>query len=332
MRRLAGALLVLCGVVCLSFVLTRIVPGDPAAMLAATPGMSASDLDRLRESEGLDEPLPVQFLGYLGNLLQGDLGRSTTTGLPVAAEIARRVPATLELALAGFSPALIAVVVLGLASARNPGGFADTLARGASAAGAALPLFVSGLLLIHIFYVRAGLAPEPSGRFPAFSTPPPTITGFLLVDAVLARDLAGLRAAAAQLALPALTMALFALAPMLRIFRAGMLAALDGPGVQGARALGLSERVVLTRYALPEALARLVPVALLTFGYMMGANVLVEKVFSWPGIGRYALDALGMLDHAPVQGVMLVLAVVHVALSAFADFLQQRLDQRVADG
>jgi len=332
MRRLAGALLVLCGVVWLSFVLTRVLPGDPVAMLAATPGLSPSDLALVRENAGLDQPLPVQFLRYAGGILQGDLGRSITTGLPVGAEIARRFPATLELALAGFLPALLAVLMLGVASARWPGGFADWIARGASALGSALPLFVSGLLLIQIFYVRAGWVPEPSGRFPAFLAPPPQITGVLTVDAILTGDFAGFRAAAAQLALPGLTMALFALAPMLRIFRAAILAALDGPGVQGARALGLPQRVVLTRYALPEALAPLLPVALLTFGYMMGANILVEKVFSWPGIGRYALDSLGMLDHAPVQGVMLVLAAMHVGLSAFADLLQARLDPRVADG
>lgn len=334
MRAIGRALAAFIGVVVLAFALTRLLPGDPVSMLGAAPGMGPEALQELREAAGLGQSVAAQFLGYAGGLLQGDLGHSVSTGQPVATEIARRLPASLELALAGFLLALAVVLGLGLGIARAPGGWVDRLARVVVAFGAALPLFVTGLLLIQLFYVGLGLSAAPFGRYPALMALPMPRSGMLLPDALLAGDWPALAAALAHLALPAATLAIFALAPMLRVLRTALLAALDGPGVHGARALGLPERVVLWRYALPEAFGPLLPIALLTFGYMLGAGVLVEKVFAWPGIGRYALEALGVLDYPPVQGVMLVLAALHVGLALLAGVVGRWLDPRLgqADG
>jgi ABC-type dipeptide/oligopeptide/nickel transport system permease component len=330
MRAVGRAVAVLAGVIVLAFLLTRILPGDPAAVRGAVPGMTDQDIAALRAAEGLDRSVPVQFVDYVLGLARGDLGHSVVTGRPVAADIAARLPASLELALAGFLPALTVALALGLAAARRPGGGVDRTARVVVALGAALPVFVTGLLCIQVFYVWGGVVPEPSGRLDPWMEAPMPVTGVLVLDAALAGDGAAVRSALAHLVLPAATMALFAVAPMLRVFRAALLAALDGPGVVGARLAGVSERIVVRRYAMPEALGALIPVAAMTFGYMLGANVLVEKVFAWPGAGRYALDALMALDHAPVQGVMLVLALIHAGLSLGADLVARALDPRLA--
>ncbi|MFN3293060.1 MAG: ABC transporter permease [Gemmobacter sp.] len=329
MRAAGRALAVLVGVIVLAFVLTRILPGDRAAVLGAVPGMTPGDLADLRVSEGLDRSIPGQFLDYVTALAHGDLGVSVVTGRPVAEDIALRLPASLELAFAGFVPALLLAVGLGLAAVQQPGGHVDRLARGIAALGAAMPVFVTGLLLVQVFYVWVGVAPEPSGRLDPWMTAPEARTGMMVPDAVLAGDWQAVSSALAHLALPAATMAIFAMAPLLRVFRAAMLSALASPGVEGARLAGVARRRLVARYAMPEALAALLPVAALTFGYMLGANVLVEKVFAWPGVGRYALEGLMALDHAPVQGVMLVLALIHAAAALLAEILARTLDPRL---
>jgi len=330
MRAVVRALAVLAGVVVLSFVLTRVLPGDPLSVLGATPGMGPEQIDALRVELGLDRSLVSQFFDYLGGLLHGDLGHSVVTGRPVAVEIRHRLPASVELALAGFVPALMVALGLGLASALRPDGWLDLAARGIVALGAALPVFVTGLLFIQVFYVGFGVVPEPSGRIDPWMRLPALVTGSVVVDAVLAEDWMAVRSALAHLVLPAVTMAVFALGPMLRVFRAAMMAALADPGVAGARLVGVSEHRLVARYAMPEALGALIPVAAMTFGYMLGANVLVEKVFAWPGAGRYALEALMALDHAPVQGVLLILAMIHAALSLGADLVSRMLDPRLS--
>lgn len=332
MRALARAAAVLAGVAILSFWLTRALPGDPVAVLGAVPGMTEAGLEALRSAEGLDRPMVEQFAAHLWRLLQGDLGVSVVTGQPVLRELAQRLPASAELALAGFLPALGLAMMLGLAAVRRPGGAMDRAGRLVASVGAALPVFVTGLMLILGLYVGLDLIPEPSGRLDPWLSEPPRVTGMLSLDAALAGDWGALKSALAHLVAPAMAMALFAVAPMLRVFRAGLLAACDGAGVRGARAIGLPQRVVLWRYAVPEAMAALIPVAVMMLGYMLGANVLVETVFSWPGAGRWALEAMASLDHAPVQGMMLVLAAVHVGLSLVAGVLARALDPRLGPG
>jgi peptide/nickel transport system permease protein len=328
MRRLLGLVPVLLGVVVATFLLTRLLPGDPAVFFANSVTADAATIAELRARLGLDLPLWRQFLAYLGQLARGDLGLSIQTGQPVAADLLQRLPASAELTLAGFTAAILVALPLGIAAALRPGSLIDHACRLLGTMGLALPSFVTGLLLIHVFYFRLGLAPEPIGRIDPFAMPPPTITGFLLPDALLAGDREGFLAAARQLVLPASTMALFALAPLARMTRAAMLGVMGSEFIRAARAHGLGCRRILLSYALRNALLPVVTVMGMVFSNMLGANVLVERVFAWPGMGSYALDALMALDYAPVQGFMLLMACIFVIVNLLVDLVQAIIDPR----
>jgi len=328
LSRLAGALPALAGVVLFTFVLTRVLPGDTAAYFAG-PTASADAIEQIRHSLGLDRPLTEQFFGYVAALARGDMGMSLTTGQPVLRDLAARLPASAELTLAGLLLAVGVAVPLGIVAAVRQGSAWDHLCRVVVTAGVSLPVFFTGLLLVYVFYFLLGWAPAPVGRLDAYATAPPTVTGLFLVDAVLARDWDGFRGALAQLVLPACTLGLFALAPIARITRASMLAVLGADFVRTARASGLSTGTVVLRYAFRNALLPVVTTLGMVFSFLLGANVLVEKVFAWPGVGSYAVEALIASDYAPVQGFVLTMAVLYVALNLGIDLLLRALDPRV---
>lgn len=328
LRRLLGLVPVLLGVVLAGFLLTRLLPGDPAVFFANSVTADAGTVAALRARMGLDLPLWQQFLAYLAQLARGDLGQSIQTGQPVAADLLQRLPASAELTLVALGAAVLLALPLGIAAALRPGSAIDHACRLLSVAGVALPSFVTGLLLIYLFYFRLGLAPEPIGRLDPFAIPPPRITGFLLLDTLLAGDGAGFLAAARQLVLPAATMALFALAPLARMTRAAMLDVLGSDFIRAARAHGLGRRRIVLSYALRNALLPVVTMLGMVFSSMLGANVLVERVFAWSGIGSYALDALMGLDYAPVQGFMLVMACLLVGVNLLVDLLSAIIDPR----
>ncbi|MBC9179310.1 ABC transporter permease [Pseudoroseomonas ludipueritiae] len=328
LRRLLALVPVLLGVVLASFLLTRLLPGDPAVFFANSVTADAGTVAALRARMGLDLPLWQQFLAYLAQLARGDLGQSIQTGQPVAADLLQRLPASAELTLVALGAALLLALPLGIAAALRPGSVIDHACRLVSVAGVALPSFVTGLLMIYLFYFRLGLAPEPIGRLDPFAIPPPRVTGFLLLDTLLAGNGAGFLAAARQLVLPAATMALFALAPLARMTRAAMLDVLGSDFIRAAHAHGLGRRRIVFSYALRNALLPVVTTLGMVFSSMLGANVLVERVFAWPGIGSYALDALMGLDYAPVQGFMLVMAGLLVGVNLLVDLLSAIIDPR----
>ena len=327
--RLLSAIPTLFGVVVVTFLLTRVLPGDPAVFFASNPAMSAADIAAVRETLGLDQPLYQQFLIYLGNLVQGDLGRSIATGQPVAAEFARRLPASAELTCLAFLLAVSVAVPLGLAAALRPGSLVDHAVRLIVTLGVSMPTFVTGLLLIYVFYVLAGVVPEPIGRLDPFLFEPARVTGFLTLDALLAGDRRVLAAALHQMLLPAATMALFALAPLARMTRAAMIATLGSEFIRTARAAGLSRGRIVVVYALRNALLPVVTTMGMVFSYMLGANVLVERVFSWPGIGAFAIDSIVNLDYAPLQGFMLIMAALFIAVNLVVDIVSAIIDPRV---
>jgi peptide/nickel transport system permease protein len=328
LRRLLGLVPTLLGIVAAAFLLTRLLPGDPAVFFANSVTADATTIAAVRAKLGLDLPLWQQFLVYLGHLAQGDLGQSISTGQPVAAELLRRLPASAELTLLGFAMAILVALPLGIAAALRPGSVVDHVCRLLGTAGASLPPFVSGLLLIYIFYFQLGVAPEPIGRTDPFAVLPASVTGFLTIDTLLAGDAAGFLAAVRQLVLPAFTMALFALAPLARMTRASMLGVLSGEFIRAARANGLRRRKIVFSYALRNALLPVVTTLGMVFSNMLGANVLVERVFAWPGMGSYALDALVALDYAPVQGFMLAMAFIFVGVNTMVDLLHAVIDPR----
>jgi ABC-type dipeptide/oligopeptide/nickel transport system permease component len=328
LSRLAIALPTLAGVIVVTFLLTRALPGDPAAYFA---GMSASEeaIQEVRHQLGLDQSWLMQFVGYLEALAHGDLGTSLTTGQPVSTEIVTRLPASAELTLFALLIAVVIALPLGIVAAIRRGSWVDHLCRLVATAGVSLPPFFTGLLLIYVFYYLLGWSPAPLGRLDMFYSAPPSRTGFFLIDSLMAGDFATFRAALSQMLLPALTLASFSLAPLARITRASMLAALSSEFVRTARASGLSRFQIIVVHAFRNALLSVITVLGMLFSFLLGANVLVERVFAWPGIGSYAIDALIASDYAPVQGFVLVMAFLYVALNLMVDVLYGVLDPRI---
>jgi ABC-type dipeptide/oligopeptide/nickel transport system permease component len=316
------------GVIIVTFLLTRVLPGDTAAYFAG-PAASPEAIIEIRSKLGLDQPLPVQFVSYVTALVKGDLGMSLTTGQPVTADLAQRLPASAELTLAGLLLAMSVALPLGVLAAVRQGSWIDHLCRIVATAGVSLPVFFTGLLLVYVFYFILGWAPAPLGRLDLFASEPARITGLYLVDSLLARDGATFRAALAQIALPAITLAIFSLAPITRMTRASMLAVLGADFVRTARASGLSSRKVIGTYAFRNAMLPVVTTLGMVFSFLLGANVLVEKVFAWPGVGSYAVEALIASDYAPIQGFVLTMAILYVALNLMIDVLYGVIDPRV---
>lgn len=329
--RLAGAVPTLFGVILATFLLTRVLPGDPAVYFAGNPSMDANAIAQVRRSLGLDKPLPQQFVIYLDALAHGDLGQSVSTGLPVREELMNRLPASAELTICAFVIAILIAIPLGVAAALKPGSLVDQLCRLVSTLGVSLPTFVTGLMLIYVFYYLLGAAPEPIGRIDPFLVPH-KITGFLLIDTLLDGNIEAFAASARQLVLPALTMALFALAPIARMTRASMLNVLSSDFIRTARANGLSWHTVVITYAFRNAVLPVVTTLGMTFSYMLGANVLVEQVFAWPGVGAYALSSLISLDYAPLQGFMLLMAAIFLLVNLITDLVHMVIDPRVEFG
>lgn len=327
-RRSLAAVPSLIGVIVITFLLTRVVPGDPAAYFA---GLAATEeaIAEIRAQLGLDKPLWEQFAIYIADLLTGDLGNSITTGQTVVDDIAQRLPASLELVVVALVFAIGVALPLGIAAAVYQGSWIDHLCRIVATAGVSLPTFFTGLVLTYIFYFLLRWAPAPQGRLDLFAFPPEEVTGFLLIDTLIAGDLATFQSAAAQLVLPAITMGLFVLAPIARMARASMLGVLSSDFVRTARALGLPGGKVLYVYAFRNALIPIITTLGMVFSFMLGAAVLVEQVFSWPGIGTYALRALVASDYAPVQGFVLVMATLYVLLNLVIDILYLLVDPRV---
>src|SRR5271170_1317806 len=205
----------------------------------------------------------------------------------------------------------------------------DHACRIITTAGVSLPVFFTGLLLVYVLYFRLGWAPAPIGRLDVFSSAPPYFTGFYLIDSLLAGDFELFRAALSQLILPAMTLGIFSLAPITRMTRASMLAVLASDFVRTARANGLSGRTVILTYAFRNAMLPVITTLGMVFSFLLGANVLVEKVFAWPGIGSFAVEALIASDFAPVQGFVLTMAVLYVTLNLIIDILYGVVDPRV---
>ena len=328
-RRLLAALPNLVGVIVITFLLTRAIPGDPAAYFAGGAATQEA-VEQVRRELGLDRPLLEQFFRYVADLARGDLGLSLTTGQPVLSELLQRLPASLELVLLALTLACAIAVPMGVLAATRPGSWVDQLTRLVTTAGVSLPTFFTGLLLAYVFYFLLGWAPAPMGRLDPVFSPPPLVTGLYLVDAALARDAALWWAAAKQLVLPVVTMALFVLAPIARMTRASMLAVLGADFIRTARASGLSRGTVLVRYALRNALLPVVTTLGMVFGFMIGSSVVIEKVFGWPGVGSYAIDALTASDYAPVQGFVLAMGILFVLLNLLVDLLYVLIDPRVS--
>ena len=321
---LLGVLLVVSG---LTFALTRMI-GNPASMIAglrATPETIA----RIERELGLDQPWPLQFLDYLSGLLQGDFGVSRLTYRPVMEEFLARFPASLELAVVAMAIGLLWAVPFGIAAGMRKGGFIDRVLGPLSAQiGLSMPSFWLGLVLLFIFTHSLGWTPSPAGRLDPFMNSPPDVTGFFVLDSALAGQWETFRASVLHLALPAITLAIGFSPPIFQVTRDSTLSAIGGDFVRTYRSLGLPESLIFTRllkHVLPQAMT----LSAFTFGYLIGGAVLVEVVFSWPGVGLYSVNALNQVDSQPIVGLVILSAVMFVILFFVTDLLHAYWDPRV---
>ena len=326
--RLLAAVPTLVGIIVVTFALTRLLPGDPAAFFAG-PAATEQSIAETRARLGLDRSLPEQFATYVRDLARGDLGTSLTSGQAVVDDLRTRLPASLELTFGALLLAAGIGIPLGGGAALRPGGGVDRLCSFVSTVGQAVPTFFLGLMLVFVFYYLLGWAPAPLGRLDIVYSSPAEITGFWSIDTALAGDWETFRAVIAQLTLPVVTLGLFGLGPLARITRATMIEVLAGDFIRTARAAGLPRRKVLATYAFRNAVVPVLNTAGMVFSFMLGASVLVEKVFGWPGIGAYAIDAVLASDYAPVQGFVLAMALLYLLLNLAIDIAAGFLDPRL---
>lgn len=328
--RMVSAIPALFGVLVVIFIALRVLPGDPAAVFASSSSATQQDVAELRKQLHLDRPLPEQFTLYLADLAKGDLGSSLSTGRPVAADLAERLPASVELIALSFTLTLVGGTALGVIAALRQGTWADCVIRLICSIWITLPAFVTGLLLVYLFYFLVGWAPAPTGRLDMFAIPPPTVTGLLLVDSLLARDAEAFRSALGQLVLPVLTLTFYALPPIARVTRASMIGVLSSDYIRTARSLGLSSSRIVVVYGLRNALLPVLATLGTTVASLLGGSVIVEKIFAWPGICAYATDALLSGDFAPVQGFIVLVALLYLLFNLAIDILSSIADPRIS--
>ena len=326
-RRLAWGVLLLLLVATLTFFLSRIVPADPAAFLAGQ-NASAATVARIRAEYGLDRPLPVQFVSYISGLAQLDFGQSLRTHRSVARDLGQFLPATLELLIVSFLVYLAVSFLLAIAAARQPGGWLDAAIRLLTMLGTGIPVFWLGMVLQFVFFYRLHWLPL-AGRFPIRATPPPDVTGFLLVDSLLAGNALDFWQALRSLTLPALAIVLNLLAVGTRMARAALIAEFDRPYVRTARGKGLGPGIILYKHVLRNALSPVLAVTTMQFGYMLSWVILVEVIFGWPGIGLYAYQSFEVFDYAPVIALAMVSTAGFVLINLAMDLAYPLIDPRV---
>jgi len=328
LRRLAlllGLLIIMSG---LTFVAVNLVPADPA-VLAAGPGAQPEQIEELRRQLGLDRPLWVQYRTYLLRLVRLDLGTSLITRSSIGEDLARSFPATLELTLVSALGFTVLGLVIGLIAATTKRRFVESLLDAVAIVGVAVPAYWLALAMQLAFYRYLGWLPSGGRLHPAI-TPPPTFTGLYLVDSLLVGDIRVFVDALRHIAMPAVAVILARMSILARMMKAGILDVQSKQFVMTAHAKGLTARRVLWRHVLKNALNPVVSALGLNIGYALGGQLLVEMIFSWPGLGRYAVESIQAFDYPAVMGVALLMLVVFVALNLIVDLIYPILDPRVS--
>jgi peptide/nickel transport system permease protein len=329
-KRLAYTLLVLFGVCTITFFVSRIIPGDPATMWVG-PKHTQEQLDAARKELGLDRPLLVQYLSYMGKLLKGDLGVSIRTKQPVLEEVGRRYAATFELVSVSIVIALIIGIPLGVLSAVRKDRPLDHASRAFSISGVAMPVFWLGLILQMTLHGSLGWFPLQGriGSMVLIDHPINPITGFYIFDSLVTGNWPAFISAVKYMALPALTMSFASLAVVTRITRSSMLEVMREDYVQTATAYGVSRRTILYKYALKNALIPTITIIGLAYGLMLGGSVLVESIFDWPGLGSYIVLSITRNDFPGIVGSTLVFAATYLTLNLIVDLIYYCVDPRI---
>jgi peptide/nickel transport system permease protein len=328
-RRLAALVLLAVGITLVAFVLTQLVPGDPAA---ANLGQQAindpSAVAAFNAHYGLDKPLPEQYGLYLWHLVQGDLGQSEQNHDAVRHDLATFIPATAELAIFSMIVATIVGISLGLVAALRRNKLTDQILRIVSLGGISMPTFWLGLIAFYIFFFRLNWLPG-SGRLEPSTLPPPSHTGLYTVDALLAGQWSTFSDAFRHLVLPGLVLAAYNIGLLTRYTRSAVLEVINDDYVRAARSKGMPGRTVLLRHVLRAAMPAIVTVIGLSFANVMTGTVLVETIFSWPGIGLYAYRSATTLDLPAIMGVSLFVAIVYITVNFIVDVLYGVIDPRL---
>ncbi|HVB42261.1 MAG TPA: ABC transporter permease [Streptosporangiaceae bacterium] len=329
--RTGSALVVLLGVSVVTFVLARVIPTNLAAEYVGYHARPAQ-IARAAHQLGLDRSLPVQYLHYMNEILHGNLGISVSTKRPVLADIAQRLPNTLELLVLGMIIAVLAGIVLGALSARWRGRAVDGPLRSVSILGVSFPAFWLGLMLQIVFFRMLDWLPlaGQSTTDLSFTNPIHPVTHFQIIDAALTGNWIAFRDVAAHLVLPAVTLAAFPAGLIARMIRASMLEVLEHDYIRTARAYGLPDRLITFGYALKNAIGPTLAVIGLSFAYALTGSFFVEVIYDWPGLGQYTVNALLALDYPAIMGVTLLGAVSYIVINLAVDVAQAWLDPRVS--
>jgi len=329
LRRLILTIPMLLGISLVMFLIFQMVAIDPLVMIVGERAMdNPQTVEAATRKWGLDKPIWEQYLTYVANMAQGDLGDSFLTKRSVTADLIQFLPATVELAVSSLLFAVVIGVPLGVLSGLKRGGWLDKLTWLISLLNASLPPFWSGLIFLTIFYFNLGLAPGP-GRLDPRMTDPARVTGLYTVDSLLAGDFPALLSTLHHLMLPTLILGGFTLAIVLRVTRASIIEEMRRDYVRTARGKGLKERQVVVRHALRNVLIPLVTILGLAFAGLLSGAVMTETVFDWPGLGRYLVKAAVNFDYPAIQGGTLLIAIVYVGVNMVVDVLYGLLDPRV---
>ena len=314
----------------ITFALTRIIPGDPARMMV---GEQASEeaIQRIRTEMGLNKSIPAQFWDYVTRIFSGDFGTAWHTGKSVTAEFAARIPASVELAVTGMLIAIALGVPLGMIAAVYKDRWPDSLCRNISLLGISLPVFWTGLMAIFLLYAKLGWISSPLGRISNGINPPTGITGFYLLDSILTGDGIAFSDSLRHLLLPAICLSFGTLAIISRITRTSMIEIMNQDFIRTLRAKGLSEFHILLKHGLPNIAITTMTVIGTQLGVLIGNSVIVETIFSWPGIGSFVTESILITDYAPVQAFSVISVFLYIVINLTLDILYVTIDPRLRD-
>jgi len=324
-------MVVLLLVTIVTFIIAHAVPGDPLASVVSDRVSDPAVIESYRRKFGLDQPVTLQYLYYMKNLAQGDLGLSITTSQPVTKDLRRYLPATLELSGAAIIFAIVTGVPLGVIAALKHNRFGDFAARGISLFGACIPVFYLALLSLYVVSFKLDLLPF-GGRLEAGRDAPDHVTGMYTVDALLMGNGGLFWEALKHLIQPAVVLGAFSMGIVSRMVRSSLLEVMGQDYIRTARSKGLAEFRVVTGHALRNALIPTVTIIGLLVGSLLAGAVLTESTFAWPGLGRYAVQAATKLDFPAILGVTLISAVIYVTVNLIVDILYGVLDPRIRQG
>ncbi len=326
-KRLAWSIVVLLGLSVLIFVIARVIPGDPASM-ALGPTASEEAKELFRKENNLDEPLPVQYIYWLGDAVKGDFGKSTHTKRPVSQDIKELLPATVELIILAAALEIIIGIGLGILSASKPGGMLDNSVRVTSYLGIATPSFVWGILFMLVFSYWTGLLPTV-GRLTRGITPPRTITGLFVFDGLLTGNFEAAWDTFKHIIMPGTALALTGIAQTARMTRSSMVDNMDKDFVASEIASGIPKRKVISLYVLRPSSIPVVSIIALDIAAMLGNAFMVEQVFSYPGVSKYCLAAILNKDLNAIVGVVMVIGIAFLLVNIFVDIMSAFLDPRI---